>query len=67
MSLKLIISITAALLLAGCASQTFLMDGRGASLVTPTEEITQHFFIGGIGQEQVLNAGAICGGAEKYS
>ena len=51
MSLKLIISITAALLLAGCASQTFLMDGRGASLVTPTEEITQHFFIGGIGQE----------------
>jgi hypothetical protein len=51
-------------LLSSCATQTFHlnMDQQGS---VPTKEVMQPFFVGGIGQEQEINAAQICGGAKN--
>tara|TARA_Y100001960_G_scaffold226116_1_gene236813 strand:- start:1478 stop:1780 length:303 start_codon:yes stop_codon:yes gene_type:complete len=59
--LFLIISL---LVLTSCARQTFnISDERGEL----TEDKMVHFFVGGIGQEDTLNAAKICGGSAKVT
>ena len=49
----------------GCATQTFEINGGGTS--TPATNKMQPFFVGGIGQEQTMNAAEVCGGVDKIA
>ncbi|HCJ7734617.1 TPA: lipoprotein [Citrobacter freundii] len=60
---KLIIAITAAVALSGCAQQTFKINNGIAE--KPTEEVKQSFFVQGIGQSQTIDAALVCGSADK--
>ena len=60
---KKIISVIGAILLSGCAAQTFNINGAEGEV--PTTQISHHFFISGLGQEKVLDAAEICGGVDK--
>ena len=51
-----------ALLITGCAQQTFTVQNKPAA--APKETITYHFFVSGIGQKNCRCA-KICGGAEN--
>ena len=53
-----------ALLITGCAQQTFTVQNKPAA-VAPAETITHHFFVSGIGQKKTVDAAKICGGAEN--
>ena len=53
-----------ALLITGCAQQTFTVQNKPAA-VAPKETITHHFFVSGIGQKKTVDAAKICGGAEN--
>jgi hypothetical protein len=55
--------VACAITLSGCASQTFVITG--AESKTPSKEEAQTFWVSGIGQEQVLDAAKVCGGADK--
>ena len=62
---KMLLSATAlALLITGCAQQTFTVQNKPAA-VAPKETITHHFFVSGIGQKKTVDAAKICGGAEN--
>ena len=61
---KLLIVSFAVVLFSGCATQTYHMNRGSASL---KKHEMQTFFVGGIGQEQKMNASAICGGAQKVA
>ena len=50
--------------LSGCAKQTIVLNGGGDSV---TQTSMQLFFIGGILQEQTLDAAQVCGGADKVA
>jgi hypothetical protein len=50
-------------LLSGCAAQTFVVSSNTQD--EPTKQTSQAFFVNGIGQERVIDAAAICGGADK--
>ena len=52
-----------ALLITGCAQQTFTVQNKPA--VAPKETIAHHFFVSGIGQKKTVDAAKICGGAEN--
>ena len=52
-----------ALLITGCAQQTFTVQNKPAA-VAPKETITHHFFVSGIGQKN-CRCSQICGGAEN--
>ncbi|MDP4299613.1 Bor family protein [Leptothrix discophora] len=58
-----LITIIAASLLAGCATQSFVISGNTDE--GPTEQTSQAFFVSGIGQSRMLDAAAICGGPAK--
>jgi len=49
--------------LTGCAAQTFTVNG--ATLNKPTVQQSQTFFISGLGQEQIIDAAAVCGGSHN--
>ena len=54
-----------ALLITGCAQQTFTVQNKPAA-VAPKETITHHFFVSGIGQKKNCRCSSqICGGAEN--
>ena len=56
--------ITTMIILAtGCATQTYQLGD--ANVEEPTHEERQTFFVEGIGQDQIVNAAEICGGAEN--
>ena len=59
---KMLLATIAALLITGCAQQTFTVQNKPAA-VAPT--ITHHFFVSGIGQKKTVDAAKICGGAEN--
>ncbi|WGE47421.1 Bor family protein [Actinobacillus equuli] len=62
--------ITASLLavfLAGCTTQTAHVVGKVTDNIKPTKSVNQHFFIGGIGQEETLNVLEVCGSADKVN
>ena len=59
---KMLLATALALLITGCAQQTFAVQNKPAA-VAPKETITHHFFVSGIGQ--TVDAAKICGGAEN--
>ena len=62
---KMLLATTSALLITGCAQQTFTVQNKPAA-VAPKETITHHFFVfTGIGQKKTVDATKICGGAEN--
>jgi len=50
---KMLFSAALAMLITGCAQQTFTV-GNKPTAVTPKETITHHFFVSGIGQRKLL-------------
>ena len=60
---KMLLATALALLITGCAQQTFTAQNKPAA-VAPKETITHHFFVSGIGQKTV-DAAKICGSAEN--
>ena len=48
-----------ALLITGCAQQTFTVQNKPAA-VAPKETITHHFFVSGIGQKKLSMQPKIC-------
>jgi hypothetical protein len=52
-----------AIFMSGCASQTFVISGNTDK--APTQQSAQPFFVYGVGQERVVDAAQVCGGAEK--
>ena len=59
---KMLLATALALLITGCAQQTFTV--RKPAAVAPKETITR-FFVSGIGQKKTVDAAKICGGAEN--
>ena len=55
---KMLLATALALLITGCAQQTFVQNKPAA--VAPKETITHHFFVSGIGK--TVDAAKICGG-----
>ena len=49
--MKKMLLATLALLITGCAQQTFTVQNKPAA-VAPKETITHHFFVSGIGQKK---------------
>ena len=60
----MLLATVLALLITGCAQQTFTVQNKPAA-VAPKETITHHFFVSGIGQKKTVDAAKICGGAEN--
>ena len=60
----MLLATALALLILGCAQQTFTVQNKPAA-VAPKETITHHFFVSGIGQKKTVDAAKICGGAEN--
>ena len=59
---KMLLATALALLITGCAQQTFTVQNKPAAV--KSETITHHFFVSGIGQKKTVDAAKICGGAE---
>ena len=59
---KMLLATALALLITGCAQQTFTVQNKPA--VAPKETITHHFFVSELGKKTV-DAAKICGGAEN--
>ena len=51
---KMLLATALALLITGCAQQTFTVQNKPAA-VAPKETITHHFFVSGIGAERKLS------------
>jgi hypothetical protein len=49
--------------LTGCATQRF--DVRSDTQNAPTQDNSQSFWVGGIGQSEEIDAGKVCGGGAK--
>ena len=60
---KMLLATALALLIAGCAQQTFTVQNKLVT-VAPKKTITHHFFVSGSGRRK-LDATKICGGAEN--
>ncbi|MEW7866804.1 Bor family protein [Aeromonas diversa] len=60
---KIVLGALAALMLGGCAQQAFTVHPGNAA--TPSQEVSHHFFISGLGQSKTIDAAAVCGGADK--
>ena len=61
---KMLLATALALLITGCAQQTFTVSKQTGSSSTK-KTITHHFFVSGIGQKKTVDAAKICGGAEN--
>ena len=59
----MLLATALALLITGCAQQTFTVQNKPA--VAPKETNHHHFFVSGIGQKKTVDAAKICGGAEN--
>ena len=55
---KMLPATALALLITGCAQQTFTVQNKPAA-VAPKETITHHFFVSGIGQKKLSMAAKI--------
>ena len=58
----MLLATALALLITGCAQQTFTVQNKPA--VAPKETITHHFFVSELGRKTV-DAAKICGSAQK--
>ena len=61
---KMLLATALALLITGCAQQTFTVQNKRVA-VAPKETITHHFFVSGSGQKKTVDAAKICGGAQE--
>ena len=52
---KMLLATALALLITGCAQQTFTVQNKPAA-VAPKKTITHHFFVSGIGQKKTVDA-----------
>ena len=59
----MLLATALALLITGCAQQTFTVQTTAA--VAPKETITYHFFCFNWAEEKTVDAAKICGGAEN--
>ena len=62
--MKMLLATALALLITGCAQQTFIVQNKPAA-VAPKETITHHFFVSWNWAEETVDAAKICGGAEN--
>ena len=62
---KMLLATALALLITGCAQQTFTVQNKPAAVAPKETIITHHFFVSGIGQKKTVDAAKICGGAEN--
>ena len=62
---KMLLATALALLITGCAQQTFTVQNKPAAVAIPKGFITHHFFVSGIGQKKTVDAAKICVGAEN--
>jgi len=62
---KAVIGLALIVIMAGCATQRFIIHEGGGDKKEPDVKKMQHFFVDGIGQTKELNAAEICGGADK--
>ena len=60
----MLLATALALLITGCAQQTFTVQNKPAA-VAPKETITHHFFVSGIGQKKTVDAAKISKVAQK--
>ena len=60
----MLLATALALLVTGCAQQTFTVQNKPAA-VAPKETITHHFFVSELGRRKTVDAAKICGGAEN--
>ena len=60
---KMLLATALALLITGCAQQTFTVQNKPAA-VAPKKPLPS-FFVSGIGQKKTVDAAKICGGAEN--
>ena len=60
----MLLATALALLITGCAQQTFTVQNKPAA-VAPKETITHHFFVSGRWAEENCRCSQICGGAES--
>lgn len=65
--MKTLTLVVVVALMTGCATQTYTMSGdtAGATPQQPSKEVSQTFWVEGIGQNKTLNAAEVCGGADK--
>ena len=61
---KILLATALALLITGCAQQTFTVQNKPAA-VAPKETTSPSFLCSGIGQKKTVDAAKICGGAEN--
>ena len=61
----MLLATALALLITGCAQQTFTISKQTGGKSSTKETITHHFFVSGIGQKKTVDAAKICGGAEN--
>ena len=61
----MLLATALALLITGCAQQTFTVQNKPAAVAPKERTITHHFFVSGIGQKKTVDAAKICGGAEN--
>ena len=47
----MLLATALALLITGCARQTFTVQNKPAAMIAPKETITHHFFVSGIERE----------------
>ena len=60
---KMLLATALALLITGCAQQTFTVQNKPAAVAPRNRH--HHFFVSGIGQKKTVDAAKICGGAEN--
>ena len=60
----MLLATALALLITGCAQQTFTVQNKPAA-VAPKETITHHFFVSELGRRKLSIKKQICGGAEN--
>ncbi|OEE65421.1 lipoprotein bor [Enterovibrio norvegicus] len=61
---KTAVLVVGALMLSGCAQQTFVVNDKQGNL---EEETMQSFFVAGIGQKKTIDAASVCSGAENVA
>ena len=53
---KMLLATALALLITGCAQQTFTVQNKPAAVAPKGKTITHHFFVSGIGQKKTVDA-----------
>ena len=61
---KMLLATALALLITGCAQQTFTVQNKPAA-VAPKKTITHHSSFLELGRKKTVDAAKICGGAEN--